>query len=79
MPRLGYIALHEVVQVLPLERIGLEREVHVGAQVVNPELAGPRGLTGRLLVEEQHVSLHALGIEQSGGQAQQSVDVAFVQ
>ena len=54
------------------QRAGLEREMHVGAQVLDPQLAGPRGFGGRPLVEEQHVRLHALGVEQAGGQAHQS-------
>ena len=53
MPILRVVALHKLIQVLPLERIGLEREVHIGAQVVYPQLAGPRGFGGGLLVEEQ--------------------------
>ena len=53
--------------------------MHVGAQVLDPQLAGPRGFGGGLLVEEQHICFHALGVEQAGGQAQQGVDVAVVQ
>jgi hypothetical protein len=50
--------------------------VHAGAQIVDPELLGPRGLVGGFLVEEQYVRLHALGVEQAGGQG---VNVALVQ
>ena len=79
MPVRRVVALYELVQVFALQRVGLQCEVHVGAQVVDPQLAGPRGFGGGLLVEEQHVRLHALGVEQAGGQTQQGVDVAVVQ
>jgi hypothetical protein len=35
------VALHELVEVLALDRRLFEREVQVGAQVVDPELIGP--------------------------------------
>ena len=44
--------------------------MHVGTQVVDPQLFGPGGLLGGLGVEEQHVGLHALRIENPGGQTQ---------
>jgi hypothetical protein len=59
------------------ERVGLEREVLVGAQVVDPELAGPGLRGGGLAVEEEDVGLDALGVEDAGGQAQEGVDVAL--
>ena len=34
---------------------------------------------GRLAVEEEYVGLDALGVEDAGGQPQQSMDVAIVQ
>ena len=52
------VALHEFVQVLSLERIGLEREVLVGAQVVDPELLCPGRFARRLLIEEEDVDFH---------------------
>lgn len=69
----------ELVQVRTLERVGLEGEMHVGAQVIDPELLGPRLFAGRLLVEEDDVRLDPLGVEQAGGEAQQGVHVAFMQ
>ena len=60
------VAFHELVEVFALERIGLEREVFVGAEVVDPELLGPGRLTRGLLVEEEHVGFHALRIEEPG-------------
>ena len=79
MAVLGVVALHELVEVGPLERVRLLREVHVRPQVVDPERLGPRLLLGGLGVEEQHVGLHALGVEDAGRQPQQRVDVELLE
>src|SRR5207248_2510775 len=63
----GVVAGDELVEVSALERPGLEREVHIGAQVVDPERLGPRRLAGGLAVEEENVGLDALGVEDAGG------------
>ena len=63
------VALHELVEVFALQRIGLEREVFVDSKVVDPDLLGPRCLARRLLVEKENVGLHALGIKEAGRQA----------
>ena len=75
----GAVALHELVQVGPLQRLRLLREVHVRAQVVDPQRLGPGLLLGGLGVEEQDVGLHALGVEDAGRQPQQRVHVALLQ
>jgi hypothetical protein len=76
----GCTAVHKLVQGRrACQRVGLEREVLVGAQVVDPQLLGPRGFAGAFLLKEQHVGLHALRVEQARGQAQQGVHVALVQ
>ena len=67
---------HELLRVRALQGLGLQREVLVGAQVVDPELLGPGCLAGRLLVEEQHLGLCGLGIEQAGEQPQQREQIA---
>ena len=54
------IAGYEVVEVGAGERVGLEGESPVGAQVVDPQVASPRGLTGGFAVEEQDVGLDPL-------------------
>ena len=51
----------------------------VGAQIVNPQVLCPGRFAGGLPVEEQHVGLDALGIEDSRGQAQQGVHVTTCQ
>ncbi len=51
----------------------------VGAEVIDPKLLGPGGLARRFLVEEEHVSFHALRIEEAGRQAQERVHIALVQ
>jgi hypothetical protein len=73
------VAFHEFVEVFSFERIRLEREVLVGPQVVNPELLSPWCFTGRLFVEEEDVSFHALGIKETGRQTQKRVYVAVMQ
>ena len=79
MPLAGPVALHELVQVGPLQRVRLLREVHVGPQVVDPQRLRPRLFLGGLGVEEQDVGLHALGIEDASRQSQQRVNVALLQ
>jgi len=46
MPIGRVVELDELVQMFALERIGLEREMLVRAQVVNPQLPGPRYFAG---------------------------------
>lgn len=46
------VTVDELVEVMATQRVLLEREVLVGAQVVDPELGGPRLLGGRLLVKK---------------------------
>ena len=76
---LRIVAGNEVIQVGALEGIFLEREVLVCAQIVNPELLCPRLFLGGLAVEEKDVGLHALGVENAGGQAQQCVDIGLLE
>ena len=73
------IAGDEVVEVAALERVFLQREVLVRPQVVDPELLRPRLFLRRLAVEEQDVRLHALRVEDAGGQAQQRVHVRLLE
>lgn len=63
MPVLGMVTLHELIQALALERIFLEDEMHVRAQVVNPELFGPRFSLRGFAVEEQDVGFDALRVK----------------
>ena len=56
-----------------------QREVHVRAQVVDPELFRPRLFLRRFAVEEEDVRLHALRVEDAGGQAQQGVHVGLLE
>ena len=69
----------EVFEVFIGQRIRLEREVLVGAQVVDPEVLSPGLFVGGFALKEEHVGLHALGVEDAGGQAQQGVDVAALE
>ena len=53
--------------------------VDVGAVVVEPDFFRPGPFPPWLAVEEQHIRLDALGVEDAGGQAQNGVQVAFLQ
>ena len=79
MAVLGVVAGDEVVEVGARAAGGLEREVLVGPQVVDPERPRPGRRAGRLAVEEEDVGLDALRVEDAGRQAQERVDVALVQ
>jgi hypothetical protein len=64
------ITRDEIIEVAAFEGIFLEREVLVGAEVVDPEFLGPGFFFGaRFAVEEKHVGLHALGVELVVGEA----------
>lgn len=75
----GILAADEVVQVGARESVGLQREVLVSAEIVDPERARPGRFAGRLAVEEKHVGFDALGVEDAGWQPQQGMDVAIVE
>jgi hypothetical protein len=53
--------------------------VLVSAQVVNSELLGPGFLCGGFAIEEEDVGLDALGVEDTGGQTQQGVNVGLLE
>ena len=53
--------------------------MEVGAQVVNPEFLRPWLFLRGLAVEEQHVRLHALRVEDAGGQAQKRMHVRLLE
>ena len=53
--------------------------MHVGPEVVDPELLGPGFASAGPVVKEKDVCLYALGVEDARGQPQQGVDVAVVE
>ena len=75
----GAVAVDKLVEVGAGHALRLEREVLVGAQVVDPDGLGPGVLCAGLAVEEEHVRLHALGVEDPGGEAQERVDLALLE
>src|SRR5215208_6834423 len=79
MPVVGIVAGNEVLEGLPAQSVLLEREVLVGAKVVDPELLRPRRLARGLALEEEHVGLDALGVEDTCGEPQQGVYVVLTQ
>ena len=69
MPVLRVVARDKVVQVFPLQRIGLQGEVLIGAKVIDPQGLRPGSFAGRLAVEKQDIGLDSLCIENAGRQA----------
>jgi len=76
---LGVITGDEIVEVGTFQGIGLQREVLIGPEVIDPECFRPRSLAGGFAVEEEDVGLDALGVKDTRGQAQKGVNVAFVE
>jgi hypothetical protein len=76
------ITAHEIIQMLALEGILLQREVHVGAQVVDPELLRPRLLLRGFAVEEPERSgdrqRKALGKARPEGSQKQEGQLLYV-
>jgi len=79
MAALRIVALDKIRQIRFLKGIGLEGEVLVRAQVVDPQLLRPGDLPGGPAVEEEHIGFHSLGIEDARRQTQQGVHVAALQ
>ena len=75
----GAVALDEFVEVGAGHPLGLEREVLVRSEVVDPDGFRPRFRRARLAVEEEDVRLHALRVEDAGGEAEQRVDLALLE
>ena len=73
------IAGDEVIQVPAPEGVGLQGEVLIRSEVVDPEGLGPRRFGRGAPIEEEDVRLHALGIEDAGRQSKQRVDVALME
>src|SRR5690606_35861281 len=72
------IASHELVEIGAREAVLLQREVLVGAQIVEPNRLGPRRLTRWLSLEEQDVGLDALSVKDTGREPQDGVQIALV-
>ena len=62
------VAGDELIQVFTSELVGLQREVLVGAQVVDPEGPGPGRFAGRFAIEKQDVGFDTLCVEYAGRQ-----------
>lgn len=56
MPIFGMVAGDELIKVRAFEWVGLEGEVYVCAEVVDPKCLCPRCFAGRLAVEEKDMS-----------------------
>ena len=75
---LRVVASDEVVEVGPGQLVGFQSEVLVCAAVIDPQLLRPGFLAGGLAIEEKHVCLYSLRVENAGWQAQQGMNVALV-
>jgi hypothetical protein len=77
--RARLVGVSEALKVAAHEVAWLEREALIGAEIVDPQLPRRRRRRGWLALEEQHVRLDALGVSDAGRQAEQRVDVAFME
>ncbi len=63
-----------------MQTLLFQGEMHVGAQIVDPELLRPRFLVGsRFAIEEKDVRFDPLRVEDTGGQAQQRMHVCLLE
>ena len=69
----GLLQLHELGEVVVVERVGLA-EVAAGVELVEPDLA-----RGRAFLEEEHHGLHARALERAAGAVEHGVQVAAFQ
>lgn len=70
---------YKLVEISACQRISLEREIHVGAQVVDPKLFGRWGLRGRLAIKEEDIGFDTLRIKDTCWRAQQGVNITLMQ
>ena len=73
------IAGYEILQILFGHGILLQGEVDVGAEIVNPDFLRLRFLAGRTFVEEEHICLDTGLVEDTGGQAEDGVQIGGFQ
>lgn len=73
------VTLHKLRQVGAGERILLEGEMAVGAQIVDPERFRLRLFATGPAVKKEYVGLDALGVKDTGGQAQERMHIALLQ
>ena len=66
----GRLQLHELGQVIVVERVGLA-EVATGVELIEPDFAG-----GCAFLEEQHHGLHARALEDAAREIKDGVEVA---
>ena len=67
------VAVDELFQIIQPEWFAFEGVVDVGAVVVILDVLGGGIFTGGAVVEEEHVGLHSLGVEDTGGQSEDGV------
>ena len=76
VPVVGVIAGHEVFHVIQFQRPRLQREMLVGAQVVEPNALGVNLAVLGFGIKKQHIRFHALCVKNPRGQAQHRVHIA---
>ena len=67
----------EVLEMVHRQRRAFAKAGHVGAHVIDPDVFGVI-LVSFAPGKKKHIGFHALGIENSGGQAQDGVQIAFI-
>lgn len=60
---------NEFLQILEAQRLLFQRVVNIGAVIKKPDFLRPRLFTCRMVVKEQHVRFHAVGVEDAGAGA----------
>ena len=75
VPILRVIAGDEIQQIGVLHRVLLQREVDIGAEIIDPYGLRLRLSAGRTLVEENDVCLYTRLIEDARGQAEDCVQI----
>ena len=74
--RPAFIAGDKVFQIVIAERLCYQREVHIRAQIVKPDVFRAVSVFNRRhLVKEKHVRLDALRVKDSGRQAQNGMQI----
>ena len=72
------VAGDKVVEVGALELVFFQGEVFIGPEIVDPQVFRPCLFLRRLAVEEEHVCLYTLRVEDTRWQAQQRVHVCLL-
>jgi len=79
MPILRMIAADEILQIRFGHRMLLERKIHIGSEIIDPDVLRLHLRTGRSLIKEANVRLDARLIEDARRQAQDRMQFCGLQ